>query len=171
MKHEAPKPKIRELHFKPEGYTSSSDIEFLEEFLGFIKDKGFNPDKVVFSGFDGTPLVKGEPLPQHPSIYMMNEAAWRNSIKMGISNPAEYADGWEVPCVGLYEREQLAHVYSSKMHLDDPIEDRIELSDVVLGDLLADQPPEIPIEEAVVHKNYPEGSPTDALIGIVFLED
>lgn len=170
MTHEAAKPKIRELHFKPEGYVSSGDVEYLDGLLEHLRANGFDPDKLVFSGFNGVALTKGVTVESHPSIYMMNEAAWRNSIKLGISNPAEYADGWEVPCVGLYDRDQLVHIYSSTMNIDDP-EDRIELRDIVPGDALSDQPPSTPIEEAVVHKNYPGSTPSDALVGIVYLED
>jgi hypothetical protein len=169
VKHEIEKPEIPRLYFKPEGYTSTADPELLDGLLELLRANGLDPAELVFSGFDGTAIKHGEPLPQYDHIHAMNEAAWRKAIENHEENPAEYADGWDTPCIGLYDIHQLAHVYSSKMNLAD-VNERIQLSDVVLGDPLDDIPPGEPVEEAVVHKNYPESPVTSAVVGLVFLE-
>lgn len=168
MPHEAIKQKIPQLHFKPEGYLSSGDAEFLDELKTFLEANGFDPGDLIYSGFDATEVAKGEPVPRHPFIFAMNEAAWRNAVKYRETNPAGYAEGWETPCIGLYDRNQLAQAYAYGIKLEN-IDDRVELSRIELGANLEDLPPD-PIEEAVVHKDYPDRSPTDALVGLVYLE-
>jgi len=171
MRYEAVRPKIPQLHFKAEGYISSSDVEFLEHFLNFLKDKGFKPEDLIFSGFDGTSVAKGESIQRHPIIFGMNEAGWREAIRTLEGNPAEYAESWDTPCVGIYDKSQLAEVYSSEMLADqEDINSRIEHSEVVLGEYLSDLDPATPFEEALAHKDYPNGSPTDALVGLVYLD-
>ena len=168
---ESLKHRVRKMHFKPEGYVSSGDIECLKIFLEKIGAWGFEPDDLVFSGFDGASILRGEPIPQHPSIYAMNEAGWRMAIKGLEANPAEYAEGWETPCIGLYDKSQLAEVYSADFLNDfDDMDSRVELGNVSISQYLADLGPEVPVEEALVHKNYPEGSPIDALVGLVYID-
>lgn len=170
MRHEAVKHKIPELHFKPEGYASTGDAEFLDELLGMLRAKGFDPNSLVFSGFDGTSVARGETIPRHLSIFGMNENGWRKAIKELESNPAEYAEGWDTPCIGLYDKSQLAEVYSADFLTDyEDTESRIELGNISIGEYLSELGPEAPIEEALVHKDYPEGSPVDALVGLVYL--
>lgn len=169
MRHEALKQKIPKLHFKPEGYISSNSEEFLDAMLELLRAEGFDPDNLIYSGFDGTKAARGEEIPKYEYIFAMNEAGWREAIKKDDSNPAEYADGWQTPCIGLYDRSQLAHVYSADIDLED-INDRVELKHIRISNNLADLPLAKPIEEAVVHKNYPDSSPTDALVGLVYLD-
>lgn len=162
--------RVPELHFKPEGYKSSGDAEYLEGLLDKLKNEGFEPQTLVFSGFDGTQVAGGEQLPRYPYIFGMNEAAWRQAIKYREANPAEYAQGWQTPCIALYDKQQLAQVYSSVMHLSE-IEDRIELSGIDVGEPLSELDPGVPVQEALVHKDYPDGSPSDALVGLVYLDE
>lgn len=170
MPHERRKQKnIRQLRFKPEGYVSPGDTEFLDELLDTLKASGFDPEGLVFSGFDGTEAAKGQPMPKYSYIFAMNEAGWKAAVKDHEENPAEYAEGWDTPCIGLYDRGQLTHVYSSNIDQKD-LDERVELTNIKLGDNLADLPPETPVQEAVVHKDYPNASPSDALVGVVFLE-
>lgn len=171
MSHEKPKQRIPEVEFKSEGYVSSADVEFLDKFLETLKAKGFEPDELVFSGFDGTSTTKGEAIPRHSSIYGMNEAGWRKAIKELDANPAEYAEGWDTPCIGLYDKSQLAEVYSADLLTDyEDTESRIELGNVSIGEYLSDLGLDVPVQEALVHKDFPGGSPTDALIGLVYLD-
>lgn len=168
MSHETLKQKITELHFKPEGYASSGNEDFLDELIGLLETNGFDRENLVYSGFDGTDLAKGKTLPRHPYIFAMNETGWRNAIKYHETNPAQYAEGWETPCIGLYEKNQLAQAYAYGIKLEN-LNDRIELSRIEVGTKFEGMPIG-PIEEAVVHKDYPEASPTDALVGLVYLE-
>ena len=172
MRHETTEQKkITKLHFRPEGYPSSGDVEFLTSFLEKIRASGFEPDNLIFSGFDGTPVTRGKTIPRHLSIFGMNEAGWRNAIKGLDDTPADYAEGWDTPCIGLYDKFQLAEVYHSEILNDyKDTESRIELGNVVIGEYLSDLGPDVPIEEALVHKDFPEGSPTDALVGLVYID-
>lgn len=168
MSNEKIKQKFKELHFKPEGYLSSGDEDYLDELISAIKASGIDSETLVYSGFDGTDISKGGSVPRHPYIFAMNEAGWRNAIKYRETNPAQYAEGWETPCIGLYDKHQLAQAYSYGIKLED-VNERIELSKIDMGAKL-DELPHGPVEEAVVHKNYPHASPTDALVAIVYLE-
>lgn len=160
---------VPEIHFKPEGYLSGGEAEFLDQLLEILKKEGFSPDELVFSGFDGREVAKGLPMPRHLSIFVMNEAGWRNALKYKETNPAQYAESWGTPCIGLYAKDQLTLVYSATMDIENK-DDRVELGDVKLGSPLAEMAPNDPIEEAIVHKDYPDGSPTDALLGLVFID-
>ena len=195
MRHEAVKQKIPELHFKPEGYISSDSAEFLDEFLGFLRSKGLDPESLVFSGFEGKSIAKGEPLPRDPSIYGMNEAGWREAIRLHEENPAGYAKGWYVPCIGLYDRDQLSHLYPHEsvnhpINIEETgltqvevggnvydvdgvpefIDKRIEFTSADPGEPLANLPPDLLVKEEVAHIDFPEGSPTDALVSLVYID-
>lgn len=169
-RQEALKPEIPILHFAPEGYVSGSDPEFLDGFIQALKSAGFDPQQLVFSGFDGTQLAQGEPMPRHEAIFVMNESGWRQALKYKETNPAQYAEGWETPCIGLYDKNQLVHVYSHGFK-DTPPDDRAMLTDIKFGAPLDQIRPGEPVEEAIVHKAYPDASPTDALVGVVFLDE
>lgn len=169
MSPEKSKKKIPEIRFKPEGYVSSGSKEFLDGFLETLQAKGFEPENLVFSGFDGALPAKSEPASEH--IFGMNEAGWRGAIKHFVSNPADYAEGWDTPCIGLYDRTDLAEIYSADFLSDyEEAQDRIKLENIVVGERLADLEPDVPIKEGLVHKDFPEGSPTDALVGLVYLD-
>ena len=177
MGREVTKPKrMPKMHFRPEGYASSGAEDFLEGLLAELREKGYEPDDLVFSGFDGTAVARGEAVPRYPCIFVMNEAGWRQAVKYREQNPADYAEGWETPCLGLYYRHQLVHVYSAGLAEagfdidDDTLHGRVELGDIELGDALDVLAPSTPVEEAVVHRDYPDGSPTDALVGVVFID-
>jgi len=170
MTNEVIKQNLPHLHFKPEGYLSGGDEEFLDQFLDFIGRSGFDPRQLVYSGFDGSSASKGEEVPRYPYVFVMNEAAWRQAITHREENPAEYAEGWDTPCIGLYDKQQLVHVYSSDIDLED-IHDRVELGAIERGEQLADIPEGSAVKEAVIHQGYPETSPTDALVGLVFIDE
>jgi hypothetical protein len=169
MSQEKINKKIPEIRFKPEGYVSSSSEEFLDEFLEALKTRGFKPEDLIFSGFDGALPVQSESAPEH--IFGMNEAGWRGAIKHFVSNPADYAEGWDTPCIGLYDRTDLAEIYSADFPDDyEDAQSRIKLENIVVGERLADLELDVPIKEGLVHKDFPEGSPTDALVGLVYLD-
>ncbi len=161
---------IKEIHFKPEGYIADSGVEFLDQFIARLRAEHLNPDDLIFSGFDGLSISKGEALPRHPSIFGMNEAAWREAARLDDMNPAVYTRGSDKPCIGLYDRSQLAWAYSYGIK-DGSIDDRMVLNNIVLGENLVELSPDVPVEEAIVHIDYPHRFPDEALVGLVFLED
>lgn len=171
MQHEALQHKLPELHFRPEGYTGSGDEEFLNQLLSFLSARGLEPDQLLFSGFDGTKLKKGEPMPRYNAVFAMNEAGWREALRLRDLNPASYAEDWDTPCIALYDKGSLAEAYSYDFDNADSEEDtRLEFKNIVVGEALSDVPADKGLEEAFVHKDYPDGSPTDALVGLVFIE-
>ena len=203
--------KIPELTFKYGFELDEDSGEFLTTFANFLRTKGFNPDELLFSGFNGQDILDGGGMPRYEGIFAMNMSGWQQAIEEGVENPAGYANGWPVPCIGLYDRHSLAEAHfherfehganvvtgeeeGRKLFLggepvggwdlseDDKdghfelegttsfIDDRVELKDVTKGDLLGETPTSVPVVEGVVHKDYPDGSPTDALVGLVFLD-
>jgi hypothetical protein len=219
MRHEAikPKPDFKILRFRPEGYVSTSDPEYLDQLIKTVKAKKLDPDQLVFSGFNGRVLADGGQLPKLNAIYAMNLAGWRDALKAHHdTNPAQYAERWEqaggVPCIGLIDRTQLREVYSHDVPehpeniieaeedwrdvkfegvpvqipddilsdyvqpghapkpYDEYIEEREEFINIVPGDFLDSLPIERPIEKGVIHRDFPNGSPLDALVGVVFID-
>jgi hypothetical protein len=208
-------PKLRELTFIAAEGLGADDPEFLSGFIGFLKSKGYDPDQLVFSGFDGTAVKKGQPLERKPGIFAMNLAGWETTFtgsEGAVNNPAQYAEDYEglgAPAIGLFDKNQLAEAYSHES-MDVPpnlvgthssndlsfqgapikfdqaepgyesegnaesyeelMDERIEFKNVEMGEHLAAMPPDRPVTEGVVHINYPDGSPIDALLGVVFLE-
>jgi hypothetical protein len=76
----------------------------------------------------------------------------------------------------LYEKSQLA---DARPRVVDPVDfdeegfnynQRIKLDDIEKRENLEDLPADKVIEETVVHKDFPDASPTDALVGLVFLD-
>ena len=171
MSPETQTKKVHTLHIKPEGYYSPGDPEFLDQLKQQLADGGFNVEELLFSGFDGTGIKSVQDIPRHPYIFAMNEAGWRGALKIHEHNPAEYAEGFEVPCIGVYDKNQLCEIYASNIDQEITLEDRVELKDIVLGDALKSMPPSQAVSEAIAHLNYPEGSPTDALLAMVFIEE
>jgi len=162
--------KVPILRINPEGYYSPGDSEFLEQFLQQLTDNGYDVKTLLFSGFDGTGVKSAQDIPRYPYIFGMNESGWREAIRIHEDNPAEYAEGFDIPCIGVYEAKQLCEIYSSNIDQEITLEDRVELTDIRLGDALQGLPPGRAVSEAVAHLNFPEGSPTDALLAIVFID-
>ena len=176
MSPETKKPnKPAEIHFKPEGYTPPDSIEFFEQLVGKLREAGFNPDEIIYSGADASYLFEKDGSVKRPNaIFAMNETGWVRAAKSHETTPAGYADSGDEPRIALYDRSQLAHAYS--YHVDQDESDYyapIPITDIVPGDALAGRPSSEVINEVVIHKDYPQNpdaSPTDALLGIVFLD-
>jgi hypothetical protein len=219
MSPETQKSKLKIMHFAPEGYVSSSDIEYLDQLLELLKANNMDPADLVFSGFDGRSVAEGQPPARHNAIYVMNEPGWRYAVSTSgdVKNPAEYAERHHhagSPCLGIYDKGQLIKVYdhdppkhpsntdaptddidsiriegtdvlpfdpdeAGVQHFDqipheDYIEQREEFMNIVPGDPLSEISVDVPLESAVIHKDYPhnpDASPTDALVGLVYLEE
>lgn len=169
--------KIPELYFKPEQIVTEDDAEFFDELCSFLAAKGFDPAALVYSGFDGEPIKQGQEVPSYSYIFAMNAAGWKNALETGQENPAVYAFGVsKVPVLGLYDKNQLA---DARPHEVKPLEydeeghnynERIQLDDIEKRENLQDLPADKIIDETVVHKDFPDASPTDALVGLVFLD-
>ena len=114
-------------------------------------------------------------MPRYDHIFAKNEAAWLQAIEHNTLNPAQYAENYDVPCIGLYDKNQLTEAYDYKTDTveedADGTVDRTVISGVQIGRWLRDMTPDELISEAVVHVDYPDGSPTDALVALVFIEN
>lgn len=170
MRREALKSKIPELHFEPEGYTTSGDPEFLDQLLEYLRSSGYDPDNLLFSGIEGKEISGGKDIPRHGGVFAMNQAGWRKALNLKEANPAMYAaKKADVPCIALYDRDQMAHIYNHSIHQEeDGSNAPIEIDDIEIGDALADLPLGDVVEEAVTHRYYPNALPADALVGLVF---
>lgn len=164
-----------ELTICPEGYWSPADATFLDTLKDAIIAHGLEPDQLVFSGFDGTEIKTNKTLPRHHHIFAMDEAGWREAIGRHEQNPAQYAMDYDTPCIGLYDRSQLAEPYhydasTVAENEDGTFDDRTEIKNVQMGRLLGSEPLALPVNEAVVHADYPSTLATDALVGLVYIE-
>lgn len=153
------------------GYPSTQDKEFLDKFTEKLKEAEFDTEELVFSGFDGTVLQYGEEYPELEYVFAVDVRSWRDALGTPDPHaiPAYYANDWKTPYIGLYDKKLLREVYSCDIvETHNPLNDRVELINIQPGELLSD------IQyctEAVVYKDYPEGSIADALVGLVKIED
>jgi hypothetical protein len=157
------------LHISLEGYISTADAEFLDKFKQELLGRGLDTNDLIFSGFDGSFIESGEDDPRHSYVFGMNEAGWREALRDDEVNPARYAENYAIPCIGIYDKNLLSEAYSYD-HKGDPLEARLELTDIIVGNALRDTEPDEAINGAIVHLDYPEGSPADALVGLVRID-
>lgn len=178
MSPEIKKPnKIPQLHFRPEGYVSDTGEEFYQQLVTFLKSYGLDPEQLVFSGTDAASVLdeRGNPKPSPQAIFGMNQVGWLDAAKHHDMTPASYADkeGGSQPCILLYERSQLAEAksYNVSMEDDDDYTSPVHATNIVPGDRLEDLPTQHRVNEVVIHKDFPQALPSDALVGIVYIED
>jgi hypothetical protein len=177
MTHEALRKEVPRFKFKPEQIVTEDDPEFFDELRALLEVKGYKPDELLYSGFDGEPILNGRDVPRYDFIFAMNTAGWREALRTGQENPAVYAFGVSKnPVLGLYDQDLLA---LARPHDAEPVDfnaedfnynDRLKFAAIDKWDDISDLPESTVIEETVVHKNYPDSSPTDALVGLVFLD-
>jgi hypothetical protein len=173
-------PKIKVLHFKPEGYVHPDDADFLEQFIEFLHNERYDgrltqtPDQLVYSGVDVSKIYAEGVNKRPDAVFGMNEISWkRNASKSyGETTPGGYAKDATIPAIFLYDRDMLAHAESYQLHLDpnDPNQ-IVGITDIVPGRPLAGEHIDDPVEEAVIHKDFPHKSPVDAQVGIVYIGD
>ncbi|HEX5395445.1 MAG TPA: hypothetical protein VFW52_03800 [Candidatus Saccharimonadales bacterium] len=159
--------------FKPDGYVSPSDPEYIEQFAAFLESLGLNPDDFIYSGFNGIGIKHGWPPDEHQVIFGMDLAGWQETYQTHHTenNPAEYASGQDAPCIGIYKLKELAKAYHfnppevSQENLDDKM--LIEINELYLD---KDDDDSQELEGAFTHKD-PYKTTKDALVGVVFLRD
>lgn len=163
---------IPEIHFNPEGYIDTDGPEYYEQLVQRLTAEGFDPDQLLYSG-TGLSAIK-EPdgsIKQAEAVFAMNKTGWQNAIRGRETTPAGYAERWEDPCIVLLDRRNLAHAYSYETIQDEEDYNApIEVTNIVPGDHLAGLPPNAAVEEVVIHKDHPHGSPADAIVGLVIIE-
>lgn len=168
----APRPKkFIEADFKPEGYVSDGSMEYFEQLSAALEKLGYDPKNLIYSGFDGTPLKHGWPPSKHPTIFGMNHTGWLRAARGTDNNPAEYALNWPIPCIGLYDRSQLAEAYTYDLPEDLEEDSRLDLANIKRGRNLDEIDTDEALEEAFIHKDYPNKTPDDALLGVIYLHD
>lgn len=175
--HETQKPKLRIMRFTPEGYVSDTGEEFYEQFAEVVRSRGFDPLQLVFSGTDAALALDehGRPKPSPQAVFGMNQAGWLDAAKHHDMTPASYADKdeGEQPCILLYDRSQLAEAKTYDVYMEDSEDpaSRVRATNVVPGAKLEDLPLEKIVNEVVIHKDFPDVLPSEALLGLVYLED
>ncbi len=163
------------LTFRPE-VSGISSPEFLAQFLEFLKSSEIDPDKVVYSGFDGSILDNGEEYPNRDYIHVMNEAAWRVAGRPDLmypKNPAQYA-GPDNGYIGIYDLDRLAEAYGED---DSPFEivtwddvyDEREFTGMAKGDALTRFDPSIPFSGTVVPLQDAQ-TIADTLVALIKIE-
>lgn len=163
------------LEISLEGYQRTDDPEFLDALQNLLKVDGLDTSRLVYSGFDGSFIEEHKPCPRGPGTFAMNEAGWREALKAEHQCPAKYAEGWDAPCIGVYDGSLLREVYDAD--ISDYPEDPYKRADIEIkefGEDLKDLEPGTPVMEIVAHVNYPddpEASPTDALLRLVIIKD
>ena len=178
MSPEIKKPKkILEIHFAPEGYISDTSEEFYQQLAELLVNHGLDPNQLIFSGTDAGLVLdeRGIPKPSPQAIFGMDQVGWLDATKHHDMTPASYADkeGGERPCILLYERSQLAEAkrYDVSMEDDEDYTSAVRATNIVPGDKLEDLPQEHRVNEVVIHKDFPDALPSDALVGLVYIED
>ncbi len=149
-------------------------LEFLEQLLRKLREAGFDTGNLVFCGMDGRYIYSQDGSIEKPdAIFAMNETGWRGVITKGGITPADYVKkDADVPCIALYDARQLAvpEHYELRQNLDDywaPV----QIGDIVPGENLAAITPSDSVEEVVIHRDFPNASPSDALVGLVLVEE
>jgi hypothetical protein len=174
---EALKQRIPELRFAPEGYVSDTGIEFYEQFVAMLKANGFNTDTLLYCGIDAKQLLgeDGSVIPSDLGIFAMNETGWLGAIRAHDSTPALYSDkeGGKDPCIALYDRSQLAHAkdYDVAMKDAEDYDSPVKPTNIVPGKKLEDSPLDERVDELVIHRDFPNAHPSDALVAVVHLEE
>jgi len=165
------------MHFIPEGYVSDTGEEFYQQFADTLRNHGFEPLQLVFSGTDAVLALdeQGRPKPSPEAVFGMNEVGWLDAAKHHDMTPASYADkeNGEHPCILLYERSQLAEAKTYDVHMvdkEDPTSG-VRATNVVPGTKLEDLPIEKIVNEVVIHKDFPDALPSEAMVGLVYLEE
>lgn len=166
-------------HIKLIGYESTGDAKFFERLKALLKKHGFNLEDLFYSGFDGTDIDNG--IPRYPYIFGMNEPGIIDAIKFGDENPAQFAQHFKEWCIGVYDKKGLVEPYSYEVDQElgcvdeayqdtEPYLERVKLINIKYGIPLTELDPGQPVAEAVIHKDYPKGSPTDCLLCIVIID-
>lgn len=165
--------------FEFAGYPNDSSLEYFEAILDTVRQMGFDPKEVIFTGIHDVGSKKTDVFLPHRTIYGMNEAAWRQIIKVPDSlAAATYAHQGDNPRLVLYDRKQLATAASTDLSIGSEGEDiihhydsgeRMLHSNITKLDDLADMSPDEPVSETLIHKDDPSKTPRDAVLGIIEL--
>jgi hypothetical protein len=150
--------------------TSPDDIEFLFKLRQFLKANGLENYSFFFRGADGNHLDQ-EISEEQKNVFGMNQAGWVKALNEGEPNPANYAD-FQEKFILVYDADQLVEIYGGKMSIDpNSPEEKAIYSDFELGDPLKDSSVDHPVQEGVVHIEYPNISPNSCLLAIVKIEE
>lgn len=159
---------VFDLDMKEMGYPTVYGEEFLRQLKKTLEPLGREPAQLIFSGFDGTAIEHGEPYPDRGFMFAMDETGWREQI--GETNSAWYANKTPAPYIGVFDRNCLRGVYYYRGTYNEEHE-LIQIDDVILDDPFSDMDTTDPTTELVVHKDYPNKSVFDGLIGLIKLKD
>ena len=157
--------------------SSNMDIEFLASFLRALVDHSLVSSDLVFSGINGEGIKKkpqAPVLPQGPN-WVMDEKTWRKGLTYTTpSSPADYAERYAIPCIGIYDMGQVRivnEIDGEKLRshqISDFAREGFDITRPLRA--LRNENPDAEIYDPVVHIDHPDGSLADALQGVAFLE-
>lgn len=149
-------------------------LEFLEQLLLKLREAEFDTGNLVFCGMDGRYIYLQDGSIDRPdAIFAMNETGWRDAITKGETTPADFVKiDADVPCIALYDARQLAvpEHYELRQNPDD-YQAPVQIGDIVPGENLAAITPSDSVTEVVIHKDFPNASPSDMLVSLVLVEE
>jgi hypothetical protein len=167
-------PKPREIRFMPEGYVDPDGPEFLDQFLRKLQESGIDTTDLLYTGMDGKHLYAPDgSLNRTDAIFAMNETGWRKAIEHSESTPGGFVKkDAEVPIIALFDGSYLSEPQKYRLQQDtDDYWDTIEILDIVPKPDAAPIKPQDGVEEVVIHKDYPNASPMDAMAGVVYVQE
>ena len=154
------------LRFDIENWISHREPAYLEALKKLLTTNSINPDHILYSGFDASD-PKDEKIKM---LFAMNETGWLNANNVGQNNAADHALEGDQPCIGIYDINQLAEAYHWEYSSQtDPNAKEILEESIIVGEPLVNADPKKEFNGLVVHVNYPQQSPNDALVCKVYI--
>ncbi len=169
-------PKV--IDFEIPSHLSSNDPETFELLKQNLEASGIDTKNVVFSGFDGGFIDKSDGLPKPPMVHVMDANSFR--LKPVPQNAFQYAEGYEHPVVGVYDASKLRAAYKpdnadGDFEIEDIFEEVVTKNSDDIDIKIMPNPIILPEDntgyfiDTVVHEDFPEKSPNDALVCLVTL--
>jgi hypothetical protein len=179
---------LNELYFRPEIGTLppspnkemliAYETAFLSQLTDFLMEEylserlDFVPDELVYCALD-QPIEVGinSPLKRTDRIKVTNEVGWKRSVENQVTTPFGEIRRGKKAVIGLFEKNQLSiPSYESKK-----AKRRQKVTEIYTivprKDLIRSYASDPLNDEVVIHKDYPDKSPIDALVGIIYIDD
>ena len=151
------------VRFEVPDIVSSGDDEYLDLLNETLQRDADQVDLslAAYRGFDGAfTNSRQRTLPRASTIFVMNDSGRRRANQSGERNPAQYAEDYDVPAIGVYDMSKLRRIS----------EYAADSTPAAIGEALTSSGLTFPVNEEVVHMDYPQTSVNDALAALVLPE-